>query len=407
MSESKPRLARLSAILTQLQSRSLVTATSLAKKHDVSLRTIYRDIRTLESSGVPITTVDGKGYTLVEGYHIPPIMFSREEALSLLTAEKLIAHSQDASLTRHHQSAMDKVRAVLRGRDLETIELLESRMASMTNISQSKTSDSLLDLQTAILERQIISMQYEPLSRQEITTREVNPKALYQTKGNWVLIAYCHLREAYREFRLDQILHWTEIGRAFDEDGFELMTYFSAVAKKKIYTPDIPLSLMPSILAETKITAMQTKKVEAFKVIGISIRTTNANKQAMNDIPAHWQKWMDIDGPSLIDHKVDDSVLAIYTNYEGDYTEPYDMIIGCRVGSTDSIPDGMVALEVPASSYHLYHAKGDLTQGAVAEAWYKIWEDNIDRRYTCDYEVYDERAQDPTNAKVDIYVSVK
>ncbi|MEL7062687.1 MAG: HTH domain-containing protein, partial [Bacteroidota bacterium] len=81
--EEKPRLSRLTAILTQLQSKRLVTAKALAERHNVSIRTIYRDIRTLEQSGIPIVTEEGKGYSIMEGYHLPPVVFTEDEANAL------------------------------------------------------------------------------------------------------------------------------------------------------------------------------------------------------------------------------------------------------------------------------------------------------------------------------------
>ena len=84
------RLSRLTAILTQLQTKRLLTATTLAEKFNVSVRTIYRDIRTLEQAGVPIITEDGKGYSLMEGYKIPPVMFTEAQANALITAEQLV-----------------------------------------------------------------------------------------------------------------------------------------------------------------------------------------------------------------------------------------------------------------------------------------------------------------------------
>jgi predicted DNA-binding transcriptional regulator YafY len=80
------RLPRLTAILTQLQTKILLTASELALKFSVSNRTIYRDIKALEQSGVPILTEEGKGYSLMEGYRIPSIMFSESEANALITA---------------------------------------------------------------------------------------------------------------------------------------------------------------------------------------------------------------------------------------------------------------------------------------------------------------------------------
>lgn len=74
MAKAKPRLSRLTAILTQLQSKRLLTAREIAEKYKISIRTVYRDIRTLESSGIPIITVEGQGYSIMEGYKIPPVM---------------------------------------------------------------------------------------------------------------------------------------------------------------------------------------------------------------------------------------------------------------------------------------------------------------------------------------------
>ena len=91
------RLSRLTAILTQLQTKRLLTSTTLAEKFGVSVRTIYRDIRALEQAGVPILTEDGKGYTLPEGYKIPPVMFTENEANALITAEQLVLKNRDSS----------------------------------------------------------------------------------------------------------------------------------------------------------------------------------------------------------------------------------------------------------------------------------------------------------------------
>ncbi|MEQ8808180.1 MAG: HTH domain-containing protein, partial [Imperialibacter sp.] len=105
MADDKPRLARLTAILTQLQSKPLVTATDIAKKHQVSIRTVYRDIRTLEQSGIPIITQEGRGYSIMEGFKLPPVMFTEEEASAIVIAGKLIRANKDRSLVEHYESA--------------------------------------------------------------------------------------------------------------------------------------------------------------------------------------------------------------------------------------------------------------------------------------------------------------
>ncbi len=98
MEKQKSRLSRLTAILTQLQAKKLVTARELAVRHGVSIRTIYRDIRTLEKAGIPIFTEEGKGFALMEGYLLSPIMFTESEANALITAEQLVNRNKDYSL---------------------------------------------------------------------------------------------------------------------------------------------------------------------------------------------------------------------------------------------------------------------------------------------------------------------
>ena len=98
MAGGKPRLSRLTAIVTQLQSKRIVTAREIAEKYNISIRTVYRDIRTLEMSGIPIVTEEGKGYSIMEGYKLPPVMFTEEEANALITAEHVLRNNPDQSL---------------------------------------------------------------------------------------------------------------------------------------------------------------------------------------------------------------------------------------------------------------------------------------------------------------------
>lgn len=128
MSKEKPRLSRLTALLTQLQSGRIVTATEMAEKHKVSVRTIYRDIRTLEMSGVPIITEEGKGYSLLEGYKLPPVMFTKNEANALITAEQIVNQNKDQSLIDNYNSAILKIKSVLKYTQKDKAELLTERI---------------------------------------------------------------------------------------------------------------------------------------------------------------------------------------------------------------------------------------------------------------------------------------
>ena len=152
---------------------------------------------------------------------------------------------------------------------------------------------------------------------------------------------------------------------------------------------------------------MKNTKLETFKVIGISVRTTNENGQAATDIVALWGKFMTEGIMDKIPNKIDNAVYSIYTEYEADYTKPYTTILGCKVSDNSTVPEGMVAIEIKGGNYTEFTAKGDLTQGVVFNKWTKIWEMDIDRAYTADFEVYGAKAQDQTKAEVPIFIALK
>lgn len=151
---------------------------------------------------------------------------------------------------------------------------------------------------------------------------------------------------------------------------------------------------------------METIKKEGFKVIGIKTRTTNENEQASQDIPALWGRFMNENIAQNIPNKVDHNIFSIYTNYESDYTKPYDTILACEVSSLDEIPEGMVGMEFSPSDYQKFRAEGDLEKGAVYNAWLEIWNTDLDRKYMADFEIYGAESQNRKDAKVDIFVSI-
>ncbi len=221
-----PRLSRLTAILTQLQTKRLVTATELAKKFGVSVRTIYRDVRALEASGIPISTEEGKGYALVEGYRLPPVSFTESEANALITAERLVRFNKDQSFIDQYANAIAKVKAVLKHDAKEKLAFLANRM-HITDQDSAPQSQDLATLQLAITNFNLVSMTYKTVAQETVSQRIIEPFALY-TMGNqnWLLIAWCRLRQDFRTFRIDKIEQIQVLSEKFEPHKMTLEEYY-------------------------------------------------------------------------------------------------------------------------------------------------------------------------------------
>ena len=152
---------------------------------------------------------------------------------------------------------------------------------------------------------------------------------------------------------------------------------------------------------------MQKVKIESFKVIGITVNTTNENGKSAQDIGQLWGKFMSEGTIDKIPNKIDTSIFSIYTNYQGDHTKPYDTILGCKVSSLEEIPVGMVGQAFDGGTYGKFVSKGDLNKGIVFGTWSEINQQKLNRVFTADFELYGEKAQDPSNAEVEVYVGIK
>ncbi len=220
------RLHRLTAILTRLQSKSALRAQEMAKGFEVTTRTIYRDMEALSEAGVPIGFDKTTGYFLVDGYQLPPIMFTEQEAFAMLTAQKLLGQTNDSSVIKAFGMAMEKVTAVLRTTQKEELQLLDKRLLPSVPKESEKNSDSLSLAQRAIAKRIVLQLKYRSGSKGEITARQVEPMAVYFTQDHWILIAYCRLRKALREFRTDRVVSVVETTDTFPPNQFTLSDYF-------------------------------------------------------------------------------------------------------------------------------------------------------------------------------------
>lgn len=202
------RIDRIAAILIQLQSKRVVKGQDIADRFHISLRTVYRDIKTLEEAGVPIHGEPGYGYSIMEGYRLPPVMFSREEATSFLTAEKLMEKFTDPSTFQQFASALFKVKAVLRSDDKDHLDYLNDSIAIVSNPYLPETKKEQNFLQTilqGIGNKVLLTMSYFANHNQRSSTRQVEPIGILMLSNQWYVIAFCRLRNDYRNFKLERI----------------------------------------------------------------------------------------------------------------------------------------------------------------------------------------------------------
>jgi predicted DNA-binding transcriptional regulator YafY len=202
------RTDRLIAIVLLLHSRKTVRAKDIAQRFDIALRTVYRDMKALNEAGVPIAAEPGEGYSLVEGYYLPPIMFTADEAGSLYLGAELVRSFTDFSISRHVDSALMKIQSVL---PQDKREYLEQLQGSTTIVARPKRAvqgfrdDVLRTLQDAVIHRQVIYLEYFSGHREDVTRRQVEPLGTLYYADRWHLIGYCRLRSDYRDFRTDRI----------------------------------------------------------------------------------------------------------------------------------------------------------------------------------------------------------
>jgi len=202
-------IERLNAILIHLQSKRIVKALEIAKRFEISMRTVYRDIRALEASGVPIGAEAGVGYFLMENYKLPPVMFTKEEALALLFGEKLVEKMSDDHMKADFCSALTKIKAILNPEERDRLEKLQSQISVLNFTSSNGNFNRLFlsEIQQALVSKQVLEISYQAAYGAPATTRLVEPIGLCNYSRRWHLFAWCRLRGEYRDFRLDRIEH--------------------------------------------------------------------------------------------------------------------------------------------------------------------------------------------------------
>lgn len=223
------RTDRMLAIILEIQGARRRRAADLAATFEVSARTIYRDMQSLGEAGVPIISTPGRGYSLMEGYFLPPLSFGSDEAAMLLLGAGVMAQSFDAQYRAAAQSAARKIAGVLSEKLRGEVETLRESIqfgAEGATLRPDQAARLQL-LRRAIVERRRVRFRYHtrygsspapapiPATRQP-PTREADPYALGHLTGAWYLTAYCHLRRGVRHFRLDRIEDLTALDQTFE-----------------------------------------------------------------------------------------------------------------------------------------------------------------------------------------------
>jgi predicted DNA-binding transcriptional regulator YafY len=200
------RIDRLFAILLTLQHKRRIRAQDLARQFEISKRTIYRDMSALNQMGIPIRAFPGEGFELVEGYYLPPLMFTESEAVALILGSRLLSQQAAGSLTPSADSALAKIKVALPNQVRARSEALTNIIGFITPKAKFDLDDpQLLLIQDAIQEKRVLHLNYRGYKKEEVTERDVEPHQLFYADGVWYLEAYCRTRKGMRDFRLSRM----------------------------------------------------------------------------------------------------------------------------------------------------------------------------------------------------------
>lgn len=310
------RTDRLVSMVMLLQSRRVITAAQMAEHFEITERTVYRDLAALGEAGVPVVGEAGVGYSLMSGYHLPPVMFSPPEAFALVTGGLLAERMTDASMREVIRSAIGKVTAVLPATLQARVDRLRRTMVVRGQLP-ARGAVPLGAVQTAIAEGRVLRLRYRGATRAEVADRTVEPLGLVFYLDHWHLIAWCRLRDDVRDFRVDRILQCDPLPEsAPPRPGFDLADHLA-----KCLVPDR----------------------DATAVIELPGRL-------METVRRHW-------GPALLDERTVGGQVRVRLSYgrcELDYFGHWLLSMGTQVKiiEPDALRDKVVALAQTAFRHH-------------------------------------------------------
>lgn len=198
------RIDRLLGMTTFLQSKKFCTAEQLSCKFEISVRTVYRDVKALNEIGVPVHFENGKGYYISQGYFLPPLSLTIEEANALILLHSLAEKFADKSIVAHGYSALTKIRSVLKTSDKDKAEDLTRQINVYTPQNEKTDTKWLASIQKAIANKTALQIQYTDNHGKE-SKREIEPAGLIFYTYQWHVYAWCRQQEDYRDFKVNMI----------------------------------------------------------------------------------------------------------------------------------------------------------------------------------------------------------
>jgi predicted DNA-binding transcriptional regulator YafY len=210
------RIDRLTGMILLLQGQRVITAEQIAAHFEISVRTVYRDLSALGEAGVPIIAEAGIGYSLMRGYHMPPVMFTEDEAAALFMSGEVTEQVADDSLKQSLRGALLKIKSVLPQEKKDYLGRLKNAIGVWFRRGGNEDRKlSLMPIQDAVVRRRCLALRYDAASKGKITTRVVEPLGLVFYSRQWHLIGWCRLRRDFRDFRLDRFAGWEVLDECY------------------------------------------------------------------------------------------------------------------------------------------------------------------------------------------------
>ncbi len=239
------RIDRLMGIITQLQSKKHLTVGQIGEQFGISERTVFRDLKAIGEIGVPVSFEPDKGYSVSNGFFLPPISLTLEEANALSLAEPLIVRFADKSIQQHFGTALSKIKMVLSRSQQEKMAITQSSAAHFIPDKYAHlmpSTDYLSPLQNAIINQNIVRIEYLNMNEYH-SIREVEPIGLTFYSLNWHLIAWCHSKNSYRDFRTSRIQNLKVTMQHFRKTGhIGLNEYLQQIQQEILDNPQHPLT---------------------------------------------------------------------------------------------------------------------------------------------------------------------